>query len=328
MILADKIMELRKKNGWSQEELAEKVGVSRQSVSKWESAQSVPDLNKILMLSQLFGVTTDYLLKDEIGEEEYIQELVETNIVQKKFVSLEEANEFLAVKKYTAPRIAFATALCILSPVLLIILGAAYEVKVVFITENQAASIGLITLLFMVAIAVFIFIMSGEKTKKFEYLDMEPIETEYGVLGMVKEKQSRFRNTYVRNNAIATGLCILSVVPLFTIPVLAEDEFAAAIAVAILLIMIAAGVFIFINVGIVWASMEKLLEEGDYNLESKENERRNSKIAPVYWLAITAIYLAVSFWTFAWHRTWIIWPVSAVMYGLLTAILNLFRKSR
>ena len=62
MILADKIMEERKKNGWSQEELAEKLGVTRQSVSKWESAQSVPDLQRILRMSELFGVSTDYLL--------------------------------------------------------------------------------------------------------------------------------------------------------------------------------------------------------------------------------------------------------------------------
>ena len=66
MILADKIMELRKKNGWSQEELAEKVHVSRQSVSKWEGAQSVPDLQRILEMSKIFGVSTDYILKDDI----------------------------------------------------------------------------------------------------------------------------------------------------------------------------------------------------------------------------------------------------------------------
>ena len=64
MILADKIILLRKRNGWSQEELAEKMNVSRQAVSKWESAQASPDLEKILQLSELFGVTTDYLLKD------------------------------------------------------------------------------------------------------------------------------------------------------------------------------------------------------------------------------------------------------------------------
>ena len=51
MVLADKIMRLRKRQGWSQEELASRLNVSRQSVSKWESAMSVPELDKILMLS-------------------------------------------------------------------------------------------------------------------------------------------------------------------------------------------------------------------------------------------------------------------------------------
>ena len=70
MILADKIVSLRKKAGWSQEELAEQLGVTRQSVSKWEGAQSVPDMDKVVQMSRLFGVTTDFLLKDELSEEE------------------------------------------------------------------------------------------------------------------------------------------------------------------------------------------------------------------------------------------------------------------
>lgn len=70
MILADKITALRKKAGWSQEELAEQLGVTRQSVSKWEGAQSVPDMDKVVQMSRLFGVTTNFLLKDELSEEE------------------------------------------------------------------------------------------------------------------------------------------------------------------------------------------------------------------------------------------------------------------
>lgn len=69
MILADKIVSLRKKAGWSQEDLAEKLGVTRQSVSKWEGAQSVPDMDKVVQMSRLFGVSTDFLLKDELEEE-------------------------------------------------------------------------------------------------------------------------------------------------------------------------------------------------------------------------------------------------------------------
>lgn len=120
MILADKIMELRKKNGWSQEELAEKIGVSRQSISKWESAQSVPDLNKILLLSKVFEVSTDYLLKDEIGEDECTNEIAEQSFQPKYHISMEQANEFMSLKRLTAPRIALGVSLCILSPIMLI----------------------------------------------------------------------------------------------------------------------------------------------------------------------------------------------------------------
>lgn len=63
MNLADRIQQLRKSKGISQEELADKIGVSRQSVSKWESEQSSPDIEKIILMSDFFEVTTDYLLK-------------------------------------------------------------------------------------------------------------------------------------------------------------------------------------------------------------------------------------------------------------------------
>lgn len=63
MNIADRIQCLRKNKGLSQEELADKVGVSRQAVSKWESERSTPDIEKIIIMSELFEVTTDYILK-------------------------------------------------------------------------------------------------------------------------------------------------------------------------------------------------------------------------------------------------------------------------
>nr|WP_139652071.1 helix-turn-helix transcriptional regulator [Raoultibacter phocaeensis] len=63
MNIADRIQHLRKVKGVSQEELADKIGVSRQAVSKWESEQSIPDIDKIIIMSTYFDVTTDYLLK-------------------------------------------------------------------------------------------------------------------------------------------------------------------------------------------------------------------------------------------------------------------------
>ena len=69
MILADKIINLRKKESMTQEDLAHEIGVSRQSVSKWESSMAMPDLDKIVKLSNIFGVSTDFLLNDDLGME-------------------------------------------------------------------------------------------------------------------------------------------------------------------------------------------------------------------------------------------------------------------
>ncbi len=63
MNIADRIQNLRKFKGISQEALADQIGVSRQAVSKWESEQSTPDLDKVIIMSEYFGVTTDYILK-------------------------------------------------------------------------------------------------------------------------------------------------------------------------------------------------------------------------------------------------------------------------
>ena len=167
MILADKIIRLRKKNGWSQEELAERLKVSRQSVSKWEGAQSVPDLDKILQLSKIFGVSIDYLLKEEFEEEEYITEDTSEETLARR-VSLEEANAFLTIKKATAGKIAFAVFLCILSPICLILLGAASESGVLSVSENMAGGIGLVVMLLMVAVAAAVFVLCGAQTKPYE----------------------------------------------------------------------------------------------------------------------------------------------------------------
>ena len=115
MILADKIINERKKNGWSQEELADMLSVSRQSVSKWEGAQSVPDLSKILKMAELFGVSTDYLLKDEI--ESYDGEArVETvdSVPPVRKVTMDEASDYISLRKSVLPKIAAGVFLCIM----------------------------------------------------------------------------------------------------------------------------------------------------------------------------------------------------------------------
>ena len=69
MKLSDKITKLRKANGWSQEDLAEKLSVSRQAISRWENGSALPDANNILQLSKLFNVTADYLLNEDYSSD-------------------------------------------------------------------------------------------------------------------------------------------------------------------------------------------------------------------------------------------------------------------
>ena len=199
MIFADKLILLRKKAGWSQEELADQMNVTRQSVSKWEGAQSVPDLEKMLRLSELFGVSTDYLLKDEIEEAEHIDSSDNTPTLRR--VSMEEANAFLSVKLRTAKTIAYAAFLCILSPIDLLILSAISESTVGILNENIANGIGMIVLIILVAIAAVMFISSGSKTAPFAYLEKEKFETEYGVSGMVKERKAQYKDLHTKHES-------------------------------------------------------------------------------------------------------------------------------
>ena len=136
MILADKIIELRKKSGMTQDELAEKLGVSRQSVSKWEGAQSTPDLARILKLAEIFSVSTDVLLKDELELEQNIStENIETVSVKAHVetepplrpVSMAEAVEYLEKNSKKALYVAAGVALCILSPVAAILFEILFE---------------------------------------------------------------------------------------------------------------------------------------------------------------------------------------------------------
>ncbi len=323
MILADKIIKHRKLNGWSQEELAERTGVSRQAVSKWESAQSIPDLDKLLKLSNLFGVTTDYLLKDDMETETFIDDSEQSPV---RKVTMEEANKYLSLRKKASLQIALATFMCILSPICLFVLGTISELPNTGVSENMAGLIGLIVLFVIVAAAVGIFIFTGFESSEFSFMESEPFETEYGVSGMVKDKQKSYHSTYIKLNIIGTILCILAPVALFIIGVHDTETFAVCM-LSIMLVIAGIGVAMFIIAGVRHASMQRLLQAPDYlNWKSKPKNVLTEAISTIYWLLATAIYLLWSFTTYEWERTWIVWPIAGVLFGIVRAICNLFDK--
>ena len=328
MIFADKIIDLRKQNGWSQEELAEKLGVSRQSISKWEGAQSMPDMNRILKMSEIFGVSTDYLLKEDMelpaaaGTAVLPQEEFEV-----KAVSMEEASAFLSYKDRASGRVALGVMLCILSPVVLVIAAALQEAGMLALSEDAAAGLGLIVMFLLIGGAVALFITNGLAGKRFEYLEKEQIDTAYGVDGMVKDRREKYRHTYTILLVTGIVLCVLSVIPVFAAMLIFGDNDAAlAVAVGVLLILVAVGVMLIVRSGTVWGGFQMLLQEGDYTAEQKYENRKNEHLSSIYWCSATALFLALSFLTGAWDKTWIVWPIAGVSYGVVTAIARVLRK--
>lgn len=328
MILADKIIEERKKNGWSQEELAAKLGVSRQSVSKWESAGSVPDLQKVIQLAELFGVSTDYLLKDTLGQESRGTGAGSDPEITKRQVSMEEANTFLNIKKEAAPIIANATALCILSPILLILLLAFSENRLLPITGSMALGIGCTVLFILAAIAVFLFITCGIRMNRLEELEREPFETEYGVTGMVREKKRNFEERFSRGIAVGVVLCIVSLIPLLIAGTMEAPESGVCVmvCVAVLLALVALGVNLIIRVTIIKGSYDVLLQEGEYSQREKRAKKKLDTFSSVYWCLATAIYLGWSFWSRRWDFTWLVWPVAGVLFAAVSGIARMVIK--
>ncbi len=334
MILAEKITQLRKMNGMSQEELAEKLGVSRQSISKWESAQSVPDLKRILSMAELFGVSTDVLLREDQvleeripsvspdGERQALPGECAAELPPLRQVSMEEANTYLKRKTVFAGRIAIGVMLCILSPVVLMLIAGAQATGRIAISENQAAGFGVLILMLMIGCAVGLFVYYGMKMQPCEYIEKEPIETEYGVSGMVRERLAKYTGTHTRYMLTGILLCVLSCIPIFIALMISDDSFVMIIAVSALLVLVAIGVMLIVRTNIIADAMRALLEEGEFSRENKRNTGRNDAVMSIYWAAATVVYLLLSFLTRRWDMTWIVWPVAGVGCALLAAILR------
>lgn len=309
MIFADKLITLRKKAGWSQEELAEKLNVTRQSVSKWEGAQSVPDIDKILQLSCLFGVTTDYLLKDDAAEPEYTED--DTSPLPR--VTLAQANDYLAKARANAPRLA---------------LGALSEAGLFGIWDDLAGGIGPIALLVIIAAAVAIFMQCSASVRAYEFLQKQAIETEYGVTGLAKERRDAFAPQYDKANILGTVLCVLSAVPVFA-AMMVGASFLVSASICLVLALVACGVYAFVRVGTVRDAMDQLLEEGDYTRPNKAIKSRINALTAAYWLVVVAIFLWYTFGPQGNGQpqySWFIWAIGGVVYAALVIAVKAFMK--
>ncbi len=326
MILADKIMNLRKQMNLSQEQLAEKLSVSRQAVSKWESAQAMPDTGKIIQLAEIFGVTTDYLLKDDFAEAEYTDNGSEFDTPARQ-VSLEEANEFLDLNEEKAFSVSIATSMFVLSPLLLIMFSEEPHLLSGILSYNAALAVGMTVLLLFVAVGIALIVKSAMRMKKFEYLEKETLDTMYGVTGMVNSRKEKYSEQHTMRVIIGIVLAVLSAVPVLfaTLAYEGNDSF-ALFGVIGLLLMIAVSVHFLVRTMTIWSGFNMLLQEGDFSKDKKQFDKKFANISGIYWSTATALYLIYSFVTFDWGRSWIVWPIAGVVFPIIVIVYRALKK--
>ena len=355
MNLPEKILMLRKEKGWSQEELAEKLDVSRQSVSKWESGASQPDLNRILDLSRIFDVTTDFLLKEEafLGDETGADNTFDSEKVKNaaadpfegcereeqsyrqekehyRRVSLPEVMEYLEQMGEYGRRLGCGTMLCIFSPAGLMSALAAASILGIDggIGENIAGVFGISFLLILVVAGVMTFVGSGSVAEKYRYLTRKRYILEPGVKEAVLEERDAFENSYRNGMMFGIGLCIVSVVPVLVGGLLETVMNALPmIGMSVMFLFVGIGVNLIVAAATVREAQDRLLKKGMSLEEAKEKEAKKSrtqkglkKFENAYWMGITVIYFVVSISTMKWGTTWLIFVAAAAAWEVLRAL--------
>ena len=369
MLLSEKIMSLRKRTGWSQEELAQQLGVSRQSVSKWESMASMPDIQKIMAMSELFGVSTDYLLKDELeelpataavavadstgtsasggiagadpsavlgGSSTADNASTSKTVAPKLSVSLDTATEYLDAIARTSRPTAGAITLFILGPALLVSLATYSEDALYFdpmhISPDAMGIAGICIMMLFIAAGVGLLILQDMKLAKFKQLKEASLELQYGVEAAVRRRAESTESLRYMQQAAGVCLTILSAIP-FLIASYYGTGLIFALGFFVAAILVSLGVYLLVYSGIIRDGYRVLLQEGDFSHDEKSNKRDSKSaalkyrpIARAYFGTITLLYVGYSFITKDWKSSWIIWPVSALLYHIIISILNALKK--
>ena len=295
---------LRDRAGMTQEGLAEALQVSRQSVSKWESDTSFPEMEKLLVLCELFHTDLDTLLRGDVRE---------------RFQS--DTVGYDRFMNWFSNWIAVASGLTILS-----VGGALALYGAVGMPENWMAAV----LISGIAVAVAILVIVGMRYDRFE--KEHPVLQDF----YTKEQRERFLNRYPFLIALPIVGFFLAVVWLILLGERAEQlgERAEAILVGVFLTAVALGVAV-----LVWAALRKgkydiaqWNKQHDPSPEAVAQRKKVGKVCGAIMLAATVVYMILGFgsmalegdyggsWGWAWG--WIVYPIAGVICALASHLLG------
>ena len=265
-MLSERIYELRRREGWSQEELAERLGVSRQSVSKWEGGLAQPDVDRVVALSQLFGVSTDYLLSrddaltpTDVKYATWEEVPVRRGQAVPAGVSVAEANQYLENRRQCAPLIARGVGLCVASPAPMMGLMALAADPWMYVGDELAGGAGILGLLAMVAAGVYLFITTGMRMSKYNHIPQKRPRVEGELREEISRQKQLFRGEQAHSIAAGVGLCVASPAPVVMGALMGSGESPVMLGVGALLAMVALGVYLFVRDGMIMGSYTSLL---------------------------------------------------------------------
>lgn len=319
-MLADKITELRKKHGMSLEALSEIVDVSKLTISKWESGISTPNLEEIIMMSNTFGVSTDYLIKEEsVGEGKTQYEDAEL-----RSVSLDEVTLYLENKSKVSKLISKGVILSIFSFMPLMILLTLSGQNKIKMSMELTTAVGLIVLFALVSISIVLFVKTNHFSSDFEKIERKAIELESRVKRIFIDTFETYKPVYFRRITFSVILIVMSAVPLITVSLLTRSDTLLQLMVVTMMLMIGLGIYIIMVASMYFNTLQFIVKIGDHVPQRSKYLKRIEKVAAFYWPLVLAVYMGWSLWTMAWGTTWILWPVAAISFVALVGFIGLF----
>ena len=319
MKLGQKIAGLRKKSSLSQEALAEKMNVSRQAVSKWESNQSIPDIEKIVDLSELFGVTTDYLLKNGTPSFELPGKSSEEKIEKAlPAITDQEIDQYLEVAKKAAHFESLSIALFFLA-----IASFCLFSTLVFISHNIFGTVAYIAPIIIIAIALGYFIHAKLMMHEFKSITQNKFALTSTQNDLIDSSAHEFRNKNNRRIVIGVVLCILAIIPLiliWTLHLLPDWAWAVLAITFVLLVGIASYQFTFYFL----RQLAFKTISGRRKHLPKEEKSLLINGSVIFWIVLFLVYYLIRHYvpdpSIADHVSGLIFNLALVTYLIFTLI--------
>ena len=280
-MLSEKIAGLRRQAGWSQEELAERLDVSRQSVSKWESGASQPEVDKIVALSRLFGVSTDALLRDDVELPVLVgiapqqaaepAEAPQADADGLHVMAEGEVFHYLENRRQCAPIVALGVGLCAACPAPMMALMG-------LLPKKLAVALGVAALLGMIAVSIAVLMSARMRMSKYDYVDRKPFALTDAMREAIQEQKQDFLPTYRQSITFGVVLCVLSPVPVSVGGILRSNLMVLG-GVAALLLMVAAALYLFVRDRMILDSFGHILKRADRSQRRAEQTQRRTEHA-------------------------------------------------